>query len=165
MVAATTSIKDRLKAFYVRIKEIQGDPRHIAKGMAIGVFTGVTPTIPFHTVIAIALAFILRGSKPAAIIGSFVANPITIPFIYVACFKVGTFILNKPIPFDAKFESITALMTLGLDVTIAMIIGSAILGILPTIIAYILTYRIMTTLREKARKRSKGPSKGPRVRG
>ncbi len=37
MVAATTSIKDRLKAFYVRIKEIQGDPRHIAKGMAIGV--------------------------------------------------------------------------------------------------------------------------------
>ena len=161
MVAATTSIKDRLKALYVRIKEIQGDPRHIAKGMAIGVFTGVTPTIPFHTVLAIALAFILRGSKPAAIIGSFVANPITIPFIYVACFKVGTFILNKPIPFDTKFESITALMTLGLDVTIAMIIGSAILGILPTIIAYILTYRIMTTVREKARKRNKGP----RVRG
>lgn len=157
MVATTTSIKDRLKAFYARIKELQGDPRHIAKGMAIGVFTGVTPTIPFHTVIAIALAFILRGSKPAAIIGSFVANPITIPFIYVACFKVGTFILNKPIPFDVKFESITALMTLGLDVTIAMIIGSAILGILPTIIAYILTYRIMTTVREKARKRSQGP--------
>jgi uncharacterized protein (DUF2062 family) len=157
MVATTTSIKDRLKAFYARIKELQGDPRHIAKGMAIGVFTSVTPTIPFHTVIAIALAFILRGSKPAAIIGSFVANPITIPFIYVACFKVGTFILNKPIPFDVKFESITALMTLGLDVTIAMIIGSAILGILPTIIAYILTYRIMTTVREKARKRSQGP--------
>ena len=157
MATTTTSIKDRLKAFYVRIKELQGDPRHIAMGMAIGVFTGVTPTVPFHTVIAIALAFILKCSKPAAIIGSFVANPITIPFIYVACFKVGTFILNKPIPFDAKFESITTLMTLGLDVTIAMIIGSAILGILPAIIAYILTYRIMTTMREKARKRSQSP--------
>ena len=157
MATTTTSIKDRLKAFYVRIKELQGDPRHIAMGMAVGVFTGVTPTVPFHTVIAIALAFILKCSKPAAIIGSFVANPITIPFIYVACFKVGTFILNKPIPFDAKFESITTLMTLGLDVTIAMIIGSAILGILPAIIAYILTYRIMTTMREKARKRSQSP--------
>ncbi|MBW1864648.1 MAG: hypothetical protein JRI64_03190, partial [Deltaproteobacteria bacterium] len=48
-----------------------------------------------------------------------------------------------------------------LDVTIAMIIGSAILGILPTIITYILTYRIMTTVREKARKRSQGQRNKP----
>jgi len=152
-MAETTSLKDRLKTLFVRIKKLQGDPRYIATGMAIGVFVGVTPTIPFHTVIAIALAFILRGSKPAAAIGVWFANPVTIPFFYIGSFKLGTLILNKPIPFDVKFESITALMTLGLDVTIAMIIGGAILGILPAIIAYILTYRIMTTVREKARKR------------
>ena len=150
MAAASTSIKGRLKAFFVRLKELQGDPRYIATGMAIGVFVGITPTIPFHTVIALALAFILRGSKPAAVIGSWFANPITIPFFYIGSFKLGTFILNRPIPFDVKFESITALMTLGLDVTIAMIVGGALLGILPAIIAYILTYRIMTKVREKA---------------
>jgi uncharacterized protein (DUF2062 family) len=122
-------------------------------GMAIGVFVGVTPTIPFHTVIALALAFIFRGSKPAAAIGVWFANPVTIPIFYIGSFKVGTLILNKPIPFDVKFESISELMTLGLDVTIAMILGGAILGILPAIIAYFLTYRIITKVREKARSR------------
>ena len=151
MATTKTSIKDRLKALFVWLKELQGDPRYIARGMAIGVFVGVTPTIPFHTVIALALAFILKGSKPAAAIGVWFANPVTIPFLYIGSFKLGILILNKPIPFDTKFESITALMTLGLDVTIAMIVGGAILGILPAIIAYLLTYRIMIRVREKAR--------------
>ena len=153
MATKTSSIKDRLKALFVRIKELQGDPRYIAMGMAIGVFVGVTPTIPFHTVIAIALAFVFKGSKPAAAIGVWFANPVTIPFFYIGSFKLGTLILNKPIPFDVKCESIKSLMTLGLDVTIAMIAGGAILGILPAIAAYILTYRIMTKVREKARSR------------
>ena len=151
MATTKTSIKDRLKALFVWPKELQGDPRYIATGMAIGVFVGVTPTIPFHTVIALSLAFILRGSKPAAAIGVWFANPVTIPFLYIGSFRLGILILNKPIPFDTKFESITALMTLGLDVTIAMIVGGAILGILPAIIAYLLTYRIMIRVREKAR--------------
>jgi len=155
MATTTPSIKDRLKALFVRLKELQGDPQHIAIGMAIGVFVGVTPTIPFHTVIALALAFIFRGSKPAAAIGVWFANPVTIPIFYIGSIKLGTLILNKPIPFDVKFESITELMSLGLDVTIAMIVGGAILGILPAIIAYILTYRIMTRVREKAKKRNK----------
>ena len=153
MATKTLSIKDRLKALFVQLKELQGDPRYIAMGMAIGVFVGATPTIPFHTVIALALAFIFRGSKPAAAIGVWFANPVTIPIFYIGSFKVGTLILSKPIPYDVKFESISELMTLGLDVTIAMVLGGAILGILPAIIAYILTYRIMTRVREKARSR------------
>jgi len=161
MATTTPSIKNRLKALFVRLKELQGDPRYIAIGMAIGVFVGVTPTIPFHTVIALALAFIFRGSTPAAAIGVWFANPVTIPIFYIGSFKLGMLILNKPIPFDVKFESITELMSLGLDVTIAMIVGGAILGILPAIIAYILTYRIMTRVREKAKKRNKDT----RVRG
>ena len=166
MTATKKSLKDRLKDLFVRIKELQGDPRYVATGMAIGVFVGVTPTIPFHTLIAIATAFILRGSKPAAAIGVWFANPITIPIFYIGSFKVGTLILNRPIPFDVKFESISALMTLGLDVTIAMIVGGAVLGILPAIVAYILTYRIVTTVREKARKRKQASeTKGTNEQG
>lgn len=153
MAATTISLKVRLKRFIARVKELQGDPKYIATGMAIGVFVGVTPTIPFHTLIAIALAFILKGSKPAAAIGVWFANPITIPFFYIGSFKLGTLILNKPIPFDVKFESITALLTLGLDVTIAMVLGGAVLGILPAVTAYFLTYRVMSRVREETRKR------------
>ena len=153
MTTAKISFKDRFRSLVDRIKKLQGDPRYIAMGMAIGVFVGVTPTIPFHTVIAVALAFVLKGSKPAAAIGVWFANPITIPIFYIGSFKLGTLILNKPIPFDVKFESINELMTLGLDVTIAMIVGGAVLGILPAILAYILTYRFVVIVREKARRK------------
>jgi uncharacterized protein (DUF2062 family) len=44
-------------------------------------------------------------------------------------------------------------MTLGFDVTIAMIAGGAILGIAPTIITYVVTYKFFKAIREKARRR------------
>ncbi len=156
MTTVKTSFKERLGSLVDRVKKLQGDPRYVAMGMAVGVFVGVTPTIPFHTIIAIALAFVLKGSKPAAAIGVWFANPLTIPIFYIGSFKVGTLIINKPIPFDIKFESINELMTLGLDVTIAMVVGGALLGILPAILAYILTYRFMVVVRDKARKKKKG---------
>jgi uncharacterized protein (DUF2062 family) len=150
-------LKDRFKAFWNKVKKLQGEPRYIATGMAIGVFIGITPTIPFHTAIAIALAFILKGSKPAAAIGVWIANPITIPIFYIGSFKVGTLLLNKPIPFDVKFESIQELLSLGLDVTIAMVVGGAILGIVPGIISYIVTYKFFTAVHSKIRQKRLDP--------
>ena len=92
------------KDFVERFKKLQGEPPYIAMGMAVGVFVSITPTIPFHTVIAIALAFILRGSKPAAAIGVWFCNPVTLPLFYLASYKTGMFLLTgillsrKPYP-------------------------------------------------------------------
>jgi uncharacterized protein (DUF2062 family) len=131
--------KHSIREFIQRAKTLQGDPHYIAMGMAVGVFVSLTPTVPFHTVIAIFLAFIFKGSKPAAAIGVWFCNPLTIPFFYLGSYKAGMFILGKSIPFDQKYESITELMTLGMDVTIAMVVGGFILGILPGIAAYFVT--------------------------
>jgi len=139
--------KHNLREFIERAKTLQGDPHYIAMGMAAGVFVSLTPTVPFHTVIAIFLAFILRGSKPAAAVGVWFCNPITIPLFYLGSYKTGMFILGKSIPFDQKYESITELMKLGMDVTIAMVIGGVILGILPGIAAYFITRKIFKHIR------------------
>jgi uncharacterized protein (DUF2062 family) len=144
------TLKDRIKSLWNNVKNLQGEPRHMATGMAIGVFIGMTPIIPFHTITAVALAFIFKGSKPAAAIGVWIANPITIPFLYVGSFKAGTLLLNKPIPLDAGFESIQDLLSLGIDATIAMVTGGALLGILPGIIAYIVTYKFFRAVRSAA---------------
>jgi uncharacterized protein (DUF2062 family) len=122
--------------------------------MAIGVFVSITPTIPFHTVIAVALAFILRGSKPAAAIGVWFSNPITIPFFYVGSYNVGSFILGYSAPFDAKYETIPELMNLGTDITVALITGGVILGILPGIAAYFVTRRFFKAIRRHSKLKS-----------
>ena len=141
--------KYNIREFVERVKKLEGDPHYIAMGMAIGVFVGITPTMPFHTVIAVALAFILRGSKAAAAIGVWFCNPFTAPFFYLGSYKVGMFIFGNSAPFDIKYESILELIKLGMDVTMAMIAGGIILGILPGIVAYFITRKIIATIRSR----------------
>jgi uncharacterized protein len=141
--------KYNIREFVKRIKKLEGDPHYIAMGMAIGVFVGITPTMPFHTVAAVALAFILRGSKAAAALGVWFCNPITAPFFYLGSYKTGMFILGHSAPFDVKYESVLELIKLGTDVTMAMIVGGIILGILPGIASYFITRNIIIRIRSR----------------
>jgi len=139
--------KYNIREFVQRVKNLEGDPHYVAMGLAIGVFIGITPTIPFHTVLAVALAFLLRGSKVAAALGVWFSNPITAPIFYWGSYKAGMYILGNPAPFDIKYESILELLDLGMDVTIAMLAGGIILGILPGIASYFITRKIIMTVR------------------
>ena len=141
------SRKHNIREFVDRVKNLEGDPHYVAMGMAIGVFIGSTPTMPFHTVLAVALAFILRGSKVAAALGVWFCNPITAPIFYWGSYKAGMYLFGYQAPFDVKFESILELLDLGMEVTIAMIAGGVILGILPGIASYFITRKIITTIR------------------
>ncbi len=62
--------------------------------MAIGVFIGVTPTIPFHTVLILFLIFLSRQNLTAALLGAWITNPVTIPFFYLTEYEIGKFILG-----------------------------------------------------------------------
>jgi hypothetical protein len=135
------------REFINRIKKLEGDPHYVAMGLAIGVFISLTPTIPFHTVLAVSLAIIFRGSKAAAALGVWFSNPVTAPIFYWGSYKLGMYILGNRAPFDVKYESILELLDLGMDVTIAMIAGGVILGILPGIASYFITRKIIATMR------------------
>ena len=147
------NLREKIRHLITRFKQLNGDPHYVALGMAIGVFISVTPTIPFHTVIALALAFILRGSKAAAAIGVWFSNPVTIPLFYKGSYDLGISILGNSAPFGTEYESILELLKLGADVTIAMITGGVILGILPAIAAYFITRRIFIKLRLRKKSR------------
>ena len=140
---------NRIRGFIDRAKKLDGDPHYVAMGMAIGVFIGVTPTMPFHTVLAVGLAFLLRGSKAAAALGVWFSNPVTAPFFYVGSYKVGKYLLGNSVPFNLKYESLLELAHLGINVTMALIAGGIILGILPGIASYFVTRKIFTTIRSK----------------
>ena len=143
------SVKRKIKDFVFQAKHLQGDPHYVATGMAIGVFIGVTPTIPLHTVLAVALAFVFKCSKPAAIIGVWVGNPITIPFFYIGSYYLGTFLFNISTPFNPDHISIHQLMQLGLEITVAMNIGGVLLGIPFGVAAYFITLKAFKSIREK----------------
>jgi len=133
--------------FCRQLKELRGKPHEISLGMALGVFIAITPTIPFHTVLAVSLAALVRGSKLAAALGVWVSNPLTIPFFYYGSYRLGRLILGYPqltLPAD---YSLISLMKLGQHVTVAMLGGGVLLGILPGLLAYFLTYKLTSSPR------------------
>jgi uncharacterized protein (DUF2062 family) len=147
--------KNRIKQFIKRCKRLEGDPHHIGLGMGIGIFVSFTPTLPFHTLIAVTIAILLRGNKIAAAIGVWFSNPFTIPFFYLGTYKVGTMLFDNSKPFDTKYESIKDLLGLGWDATIAMMAGGIILGIPFSIAAYFITRKIFFTIQLKRKLKRK----------
>ncbi len=64
---------------YLRLLRMDDPPERIARGAAIGVLCGVLPTFGAGGVIALAVAFVFRANKVAAVLGSLIMNPIQNP--------------------------------------------------------------------------------------
>jgi hypothetical protein len=143
------SLKQKTARFIENVKQLQGDPNYIASGMSIGIFIGITPTFPFHTALALALAYIFRASKAAAAIGVWIGNPLTIPFIYIGSYKTGAIILGTSFPFDFKYLTFTELTQLGLEATLALLTGGVIIGIVPAVASYFITRRLVKKFRSR----------------
>lgn len=58
-------------------------------GCAVGVFIGFTPLFGFQFALAGLLAWVLGGSVIAAVLGTFVANPLSFPLIWYSTYKLG----------------------------------------------------------------------------
>jgi uncharacterized protein (DUF2062 family) len=146
---SSNSWKQKLRSFLHDFKTLQGDPNYIAKGIAIGVFVGITPTIPLHTIIALALSFVFKSSKPAAAIGVWSGNPITVPFFYFGSYKIGMLLIGKSDVLDKSYFTIQGLLHHGIKTTVAMIFGGMILGIIPAIASYFISRSIFTAIQER----------------
>lgn len=142
------NIKDKFGQFIIRLKHLEGDPHHIGLGMGLGVFACVTPTLPFQTFLAIALSFIFKGSRAAALLGSLVVAP-GIPFFYLASYNIGFFFLNDQAALDIQSKSIMQILQNGLDVFCAIMAGGIITGIPCGIIAYFVTKKIFINMRRR----------------
>ena len=149
-------IESKINHWIQRTKALNGEPRYVAMGMAVGTFVSATPTIPFQTLIAVTLAFILRGSKAAAAIGVWLSNPITFPVFYLASYKTGAFLFGiSDIPSIAG-QTMSDLLKLGFDITLAAITGGMVIGIFLAIGAYIITHKIVCKIRSREKKGQRG---------
>lgn len=127
----------------LRFLRLQGSPDEIAKGFALGIFIGMTPTLGFQMAIAIFFAFLLKENKIAAAIGVWITNPVTAAPIYALEYESGRRLLGMDplrFPEELTFE---AMKTLGWDLMIPLCFGSLIYAIICSILAYALTLRFI----------------------
>lgn len=77
-----------------RMMRLRATPHEVALGCAAGVFAACTPLLGFQMALAAALAFLLRVSVPAALVGTFVGNPLSWPAIWSASYIAGAWMLG-----------------------------------------------------------------------
>jgi len=155
--------KRTFRYYYLKFIRLKGDPQSLAWGTAIGTFLGITPIIPFHTVLNLIITFLTRTSTIASLLASMlVCNPLT----YVPQYYFSTVIGNAVTPYNFTWErikavldillakpgileSLHALASLGYEAVIVLLAGGSILALPFTIASYFLSLRLFIRIREK----------------
>ncbi len=136
----------KIKNFVKKLIRIKDSPQKIARGFAIGVFWGIMPTFGFAIVFSLPTAILLKGNKLAAVVGTFVANPLATPFIYAFEYKIGQLILRTaPLPLSWDFFSLKSLLNLSKS----FLIGGVIFAIGMALLTYILVLQIIARYRSR----------------
>ena len=83
-----------------RLINLRASPHEIALGCALGAFVSITPLLGVQTLLAVVFSFILRANVPAAIVGTFVGNPLSWPFIWASTYLMGLQMVGLEGSFD-----------------------------------------------------------------
>jgi uncharacterized protein len=158
--------RKKLKYLYIRLLRLKGEPHELALGMAIGVFAGMLPTLPFHMVVAVALAFCFRASKITAAIGTWISNPLNWYFIYLLDYKIGANLLGLEGGYEIiksamasiyRHDEITiiwnTLFSSGFAIVSALLIGGIITGIVAAIPSYFISLWVFQKIKVWRQKR------------
>ncbi len=78
-----------------RTIRLSGSPHDIALGLAIGAFVSANPIIGTHILWAAAIVYFIGGNFIAAMLGTWVGNPLTFPLIWPTVFNLGNWILGS----------------------------------------------------------------------
>ena len=147
----------RFRSLYLELTRLRGHPHELALGMAVGIFCGMTPTIPFHTIMAVSLALAFKASKITAAAGVWICNPITIYPVYKYCYIVGSFILG--FDYNTKIlapvvgatnsgdllDTITQILAAGGMVASALLSGGIVLGTVFAVPSYFVFFYLFKT--------------------
>lgn len=152
-------LQRKSKEFYHRFISLRGDPRRISMGMAIGVFIGMTPTIPFHTVLVFAFILPFRQNLTAALLGTWVMNPVTLPVFYLVEYELGRLLLGWE-RFAIVFNELSFgnILEVGWEIVYPLQIGGLVLAPFFAVPAYFITYHAIMAVRGKVNADSKGPA-------
>jgi uncharacterized protein len=166
--AAQTRFAKIISFYWRRMMRVRATPHEVALGCAAGVFAACTPLLGFQMALACALAFLLRVSVPAALIGTFVGNPLSWPAIWSASYIAGAWMLghDPALAADHFSESATALTATlsapghpSLDVAMVnlspiwqpMLLGGLMIGLLAAAGSYYPTRRAVRVFQKRRR--------------
>jgi len=125
----------------------------IAKGLAIGMLFGILVPLG-QALVAGVVAIRLRANLPAAVLATFVSNPLTTPAILLAAYHAGSAVLGEPTALPGLAEDAGWLAKIG-AMGEPLLLGLALLAVTAATVTYSgvqLAWRIGVSWRIAARR-------------
>ncbi|WP_250645490.1 DUF2062 domain-containing protein [Salidesulfovibrio onnuriiensis] len=127
------------KYWYLRVMRQKSTPKELAFSLALGVFIGAMPIIPFQSVVVIALAFLFKVPKFAAWLATCYSNAFTMAPFYYFLYLVGVFFLPLDASFDPSKLDMVQMIEAGWQFFTVILAGGLIFGIPATILTYVVS--------------------------
>lgn len=159
----------QIRYYYLRFIRLRGEPHDLALGIALGIFAGMMPIMPFQMALAVTLALLFKGSKITAAIGTWISNPLNWYFLYFYSYKIGASLLGLP-GRSKIFSSVMAsvrqgdeamviigkIMGAGGTMMASFLLGGFVMAVITAVPSYFIFLRVFHGIRawrEKRRKR------------
>ncbi|MEG3436563.1 DUF2062 domain-containing protein [Pannus brasiliensis CCIBt3594] len=148
-----------LRYWYFRLTRLQGHPIEIARGLAVGVFSGFFPWFGLQIAIAIFLAIVVRGNKLAAAAATWISNPLTDVPIFLFNYKVGELILGRWNPerdrtiFQSSDSWLEHWTSLGGEALRTLLFGCLASGTICALVTYFASLHLLSRARDSRRSR------------
>ncbi|PIE59428.1 MAG: hypothetical protein CSA32_03495 [Desulfobulbus propionicus] len=154
------------KYYLLRLKRLKGTPRSLAKSCAIGAGLGITPTLPFHTVMILTASFVFRLNPFAGILAAtIVSNPLTFVPHYYAAWWLGSLLFPDRLDWnqietllyqlrhEGFWHSTQLLYEVGYSTLLIMSVGGALLGLITGVFTFMLSLRFFNAIERKKREK------------
>jgi uncharacterized protein (DUF2062 family) len=152
----------RLRPVLRWVIRLRSSPRAIAGGFAIGTFIAFTPTVGVQIILAVIIATFFNMNRPAAMIPVWITNPITVAPIYTFNYWLGSKFWDGPplaevshlfidigktmarLEFWNIKEQTMAILQMGRETLIPLLIGSIAIGFVAAFFVYLLSMKLLS---------------------
>jgi uncharacterized protein (DUF2062 family) len=154
------------------IIKLRSSPRAIAGGFGLGTFIAFTPTVGVQLILALLVATLFNMNRPAASIPVWITNPVTVAPIYTFNYWLGLKVWDGPplaevselfvdightmahLEFWNIKDQFLAVLQMGKEILIPLLIGSLAVGVITGTAIYLLTLNLLSSFfTRRARKR------------
>jgi len=148
------NVKRSATYYWLKFKRLQGNPRSLARGSAIGAFMAIMPIMPVRTIALITATTFSKASVVAAfVVATLICNPLTYVPLYYFAFITGNAFAVSTVDWDRVQsvldilagngnigDSFIAVISLGLETITVLLIGGLVLATPAGLITYIFSY-------------------------
>ena len=162
------SVKHKIRRYwlklYMKIVKEQATPEYIARGWAIGMFYGCLIPFGFQLICSIPTAFLLKGSKIGATVGTFFTNHFSIFIIYPLQCWAGNRLMGGSLTWSAskqvmsdllEKQDYSTLLGMGWELVLSFFIGGALLTAVMTPATYFFVKRLVVVYLAKQAQKNK----------